>query len=75
MTADIDAPDPDLDTLTRAQLGEIDPMHPVLADVLDDWVVRRFGILSSHHGIGLFLDLLAADGYRVTAIEVPEVTP
>lgn len=66
-----DEHDVDLDRLTREQLGEIDPMHRVAADVLDDWVVRRFGILSGHHGVGLFLELLAADGYRVTKIDVP----
>lgn len=63
----------DLDSLTRDQLGEIDPMHRVLADVLDDWVVRRFGILSGHHGIGLFLELLAAEGYRVVANQKPYI--
>lgn len=70
MTSDpVEPPDPDLDDLPRAELGELDPMYSTVADVLDDWVVRRFGILSGHHGVGLFLNLLAADGYRVTAID------
>lgn len=69
MSEPIEPPDPDLDDLPRSELGELDPMYSTVADVLDDWVARRFGITSSAHGVGLFLDLLAADGYRVTAID------
>jgi len=68
-TEPADYPDPDLDDLTREQLAEMDGPARAVADVLDDWVCRRHGILSSHHGVGLFLDLLAAEGWRVTPID------
>jgi hypothetical protein len=58
----------DLDTLTRAQLAERDGPTYTVACVLDDWLHRLHGISSSSHGAGLFLDLLAAEGYRVTPI-------
>lgn len=66
-------PDVDLDSLRRDQLGEIDPMHPVLADVLDEWLLRMHGITSGGHYVGAFLEFLAAQGYRVTPIEVPDL--
>ena len=69
MTDPIDPPDPDLDDLTRAQLHELNgPAGPV-ADVLDEWLFRNYGITSSSHGVGLFLDLLAVEGWRVTKID------
>ncbi len=62
-----------LDRLPRAELGdtELGPMPAVVASVLDEWLFTQHGILSGHHGVGVFLDLLAADGYRVTAIGAP----
>lgn len=69
MTDPVDPPDPDLDDLTRAQLHELDgPAGPV-ADVLDDWRYRHHGIMSSAHHVGSFLDLLAAEGWRITKID------
>lgn len=63
----------DLDTLTRADLAEQDsPAYPV-ACVLDDWNRQHDGVISSSHGAGLFLDLLAAEGYRVTPIVAPSL--
>jgi hypothetical protein len=61
-------PEPDLDSLPRAQLrgGPLGDMPGDVADVLDDWLVAQHGVFSSHHGVGAFLDLLAAAGYRVT---------
>lgn len=41
-------------------------MPKAVADALDDWIMRRFGKESSHHGAGLFLNLLAEEGYEVT---------
>jgi hypothetical protein len=61
--------DPELDDLTRAQLSEFGGAPPVVASVLDDWLARMHGILSGSHNAGLFLDLLAARGYRVTPID------
>ena len=63
--------EPDLDSLTRAQLAELAHMPEVAATagVLDDWLMRLHGTASSMHGVGLFLDLLAAEGFRVTPIE------
>jgi hypothetical protein len=61
--------DPDLDDLTRDQLAELaGPAYPV-AKVLDEWLSREHGILSSSHAVGHFLDLLAAKGYQVTPID------
>lgn len=73
MSDPIDPPDPDLDTLTRSQLGELLALAYDVADVLDDWLLRAHGITSSDHNTGLFLDLLADRGYRVTPIDVPDV--
>lgn len=66
--------DTDLDRLRRAQLGdtELGPMPAVLAGVLDDWLFQQHGVTSGSHGVGLFLDLLAADGYQVTATAAPD---
>lgn len=71
MSDPIEPPDPDIDTLTRAELREWAHMPELAAtaDVLDDWLLRAHGVTSSGHNVGLFLDLLAADGYRVTAID------
>jgi hypothetical protein len=66
--------DLDLDALTRGQLAELDGPAATVADVLDDWIMRRFGKTSSHHGAGLFLELLAAEGYRVEKISAPELS-
>jgi hypothetical protein len=65
--------DPDLDDLTRAELAELGGAPPVVAQVLDEWNQRHTGITSSSHGVGLFLDLLGAEGYRVTPIEAPDI--
>lgn len=73
MTDPVDPPDPDLDSLTREQLAELDGPASVVADVLDDWLYRAHGRISGGHNVGLFLDLLAAEGYRVEKIQAPEV--
>lgn len=61
--------EPDLDDLTRAELYEIGDMPGVVAAVLDDWLHQCHGVLSSNHNAGTFLDLLAAEGFRVTPID------
>lgn len=58
----------DLDTLTRAELAELDGPAWTVAGVLNEWNRRHNGVRSSSHGAGLFLDLLAAEGWRVTPI-------
>lgn len=65
-------PESDLDDLPRAQLRDtgLGDMPGDLADVLDDWLHQYHGVLSSHHNVGAFLDLLAAAGYRVAPIAV-----
>lgn len=65
--------EPDLDTLTRADLAELPGPASTLADVLDEWNHREHGVTSSHHGVGLFLELLADRGYRVTPIEASDI--
>jgi hypothetical protein len=69
----VDPPDPDLDDIPRRELGEIDPMHPVVADCLTSWLGHQLIERASDHGVGTFLDELAAAGYRVTPIEVPDI--
>lgn len=66
-----DHPEPEPDDLTRAQLAEYDPMWSAVADTLDEWMIRMHGIMSSHHNAGLFLELLALQGYRVERMEPP----
>lgn len=74
MTDFQDPPDPDLDTLTRDQLAEFPEPVPDVVHTLDEWLSRQHGITSSHHGVGLFLDLLAERGYRVEPIQVTQLT-
>jgi hypothetical protein len=62
--------EPDLDDLSRGELHELG-MPGVVSDVLDDWLHDHHGVTSSHHGVGAFLEALAAEGYRVEKIEVP----
>lgn len=67
-----DDPDVDLDDLTRAQLAEL--AHEPYADVasaLDEWLSRAHGVHSSHHGVGLFLDLLNERGLAIIRDELP----
>lgn len=68
-----DLAEPDLDTLTRAELAELDGPAATVAGILDEWLHRLHGITSGQHGAGLFLDLLAAEGWRVERIQVPPV--
>jgi hypothetical protein len=63
--------DPDLDSLTRAQVAEVDERAYAVLSVLDDWLFTEHGVLSGSHSVGHFLDLLAAAGYRVEPIEAP----
>lgn len=65
---------PDLDRLPRAELRETEwgDMPGDVADVLDDWLHRNHGVLSSSHNVGDLLDSLAAAGYRVEKIKAPD---
>lgn len=71
----MDEPDfDDLDDLTRAQLAELAHLpFADLASALDEWLSRAHGVHSSHHGVGLFLDLLAERGLSVTRDDMPAV--
>lgn len=53
-----------LDALKRDDLPKA---AKAVADVLDEWRHREHGIIAGHHGVGLFLDLLADAGYAVVA--------
>lgn len=64
----------DLDRMTRDQLAELPGPERMVAQVLDDWNRRENGVTSSSHGVGLFLDLLAAEGFCVTPIEEPALS-
>jgi hypothetical protein len=75
MSDPIDAPDPDLDDLRRVDLAELDGPACDTARVLDDWLARCHGVTSSHHYVGTFLDLLAAEGWRVSRIPDPGPIP
>lgn len=63
----------DLDDLTRDELAERDGPGHAVATVLDEWLGRLHGITSGQHGAGLFLDLLAAEGYRVERADAPRL--
>jgi hypothetical protein len=64
------------DDLTREQLVRFASLPwSDLALVLDDWVCRRFAILSSHHGVGLFLKLLNEEGWEITRKPSPVTSP
>lgn len=60
-----------IDALPRAELADVDPMWSDVAGVLDDWLFRSHGVYSGSHGVGLFLDLLAAGGTGCTASTPP----
>jgi hypothetical protein len=68
-----DEPDfEDLDGMTRAQLAELaNKPYADVASALDEWLSRAHGVHSSHHGVGLFLDLLNERGLAVTRDELP----
>lgn len=65
-----EAYEPDLDDLTRDQLRTHDRRAATVADVLDEWLHTQHGVVSGRHCVGVFLDELAARGYRVT--EIPQ---
>lgn len=62
-------PDPPLDEVDWDELDEVDPKARVVADVLEKWGQARCCL--RHHMVGTFLDLLAAEGYRVEPIQAP----
>lgn len=66
-TEPVDPPDPDLDTLTVAELSELDGPAAVVAAALGELSSTARGV--GGHGAGTFLDILAAAGYRVTPID------
>lgn len=61
------------DHLDRMRRDDLPEEARAVADVLDDWLVRCFGVHAGSHYVGLFLDLLADEGYAVVplAVEVP----
>jgi hypothetical protein len=79
MTDPVDPPDPDLDDIVREGLGDLADGRLLVgvADALDQWgaawmhawylAARRGNGQAGHdwHGVGLFLDELAARGIRV----------
>lgn len=67
MSEPIEPPDPDLDDLTVGELAELDGPAAVVAEALLEWSNER--CCSSCHNVGTFLDLLAAEGWRVTKID------
>ncbi len=71
MTDPVDPPDPDLDDLSDDELAELDEKAANVAHVLARWYDER--CCCRHHMVGTFLDLLAAEGYRVEPIVVPDI--
>lgn len=69
MSEPIEQPDPNLDDLNEDELAEYDGIAADVAGVLTQWYEER--CCCRHHMVGTFLDLLAAAGYRVTAINAP----
>lgn len=69
MSNPIEQPEPDLNDLSWSELDEVDPKFATLARVLHVWAEGR--CCSKHHGVGDFMDRLAAAGYRVEPIVAP----
>jgi hypothetical protein len=68
--------EPEPDDLARAELAELAHLPwSDLADVLDEWNQRLHGVLSSAHGVGLFLDLLGERGWEITRKPSPVTLP
>lgn len=42
-----------------------------VSEVLDDYLMREHGRITSHNGWDLFIDLLRAEGYEVRSIDDP----
>lgn len=66
--------DPGPDDFLKQDLAEHDPMWAAVADALYEWQGMHVNglhmtLYGSEHGTGQFLEHLAANGYRVTAIE------
>lgn len=67
---------PDPDDLTRSELAEYAHLPWAdVADALDEWNHRLNGVTSSHHGVGLFLELLNEAGWHVARNEQPIELP
>lgn len=67
---------PDPDDLTRAELAEYAHLPwSAVSDALDEWNARLHGVLSSAHGVGLFLDLLHEYGWQITRTPSPVSLP
>lgn len=73
MSEPVEPPDPNLDHQTRAELAELNGPAADTAAVLDEWLMRAHGVMSSAHYVGLFLDLLADRGWRVEPIQAPSL--
>lgn len=65
MSEPVDVDLQDMDDLSDDELAEQDPLAADVAHVLDRWYDER--CCCRHHMVGTFLDLLAAQGYRVGA--------
>lgn len=67
---------PEPDDLTRAELDELAHLPwAAVACALDEWNHRLHGVLSSAHGVGLFLDLLNEAGWHLVRNEAPIELP
>jgi hypothetical protein len=62
-------PDVDLDDVPRVELGERDEAYGVVDEALSAWWDACDGTSTEWHGVGTFLDELAARGFRVTPID------
>lgn len=61
----------DLDALSPRERGlvkrdDLPERERAVSDVLDDYLMRKLGVMSSNSDWDLFLDLLHAEGYDVT---------
>lgn len=65
--------EPDVDTMTRGELAELVHLpYSDVADTLDEWLHSQHGIMPGNHGVGVFLDALAARGWRIERIPVSD---
>lgn len=63
----------DFEHLDRVRRDDLPEMPHAAAAALDEWTARQHGILSGSHAVGLFLDLLAEQGYTVATRQPEEI--
>lgn len=58
----------DLLALDDVRRDDLPSQRQGAAMAVDEWLHREHGVMSSHHGLGLLLALLDAEGYAVVRL-------